>query len=73
MRVAILSESGADEAAMRILVDAILGITTVPVAIQLVTRGWPDLPTPEIIAQEIIDDLEAALEQFATIAEDLKR
>ena len=32
-----------------------------------------NLPAPEIIAQEIVDDLEAALEQFATIAEDLKR
>ena len=32
-----------------------------------------NLPAPEIIAQEISDDLEAALEQFATIAEDLKR
>jgi len=32
-----------------------------------------NLPAPEIIAQEITDDLEAALEQFATIAEDLKR
>ena len=31
-----------------------------------------NLPPPEIIAQEITDDLEAALEQFATIAEDLK-
>ena len=31
-----------------------------------------NLPAPEIIAQEITDDLEAALEQFATIAEDLK-
>ena len=32
-----------------------------------------NLPAPEIIAQEITDDLEAALEQFASIAEDLKR
>ncbi len=32
-----------------------------------------NLPAPEIIAQEITDDLEAALEQFATIAEDLKK
>jgi type I restriction enzyme M protein len=32
-----------------------------------------NLPAPEIIAQEITDDLQAALEQFATIAEDLKR
>lgn len=31
-----------------------------------------NLPPPEIIAQEIREDLEAALEQFATIAEDLK-
>ena len=31
-----------------------------------------NLPAPEIIAQEITDDLETALEQFATIAEDLK-
>src|SRR6476469_7007212 len=32
-----------------------------------------NLPSPEIIAQEITDDMEAALEQFATIAEDLKK
>jgi type I site-specific restriction endonuclease len=32
-----------------------------------------NLPAPEVIAQEITDDLEAALEQFATIAEDLKK
>lgn len=32
-----------------------------------------NLPPPEIIATEITDDLEAALEQFATIAEDLKK
>jgi type I restriction enzyme M protein len=32
-----------------------------------------NLPAPEIIAREITDDLEAALEQFATIAEDLKK
>jgi hypothetical protein len=31
-----------------------------------------NLPVPEVIAQEIADDLQAALEQFATIAEDLK-
>ena len=31
-----------------------------------------NLPEPGVIAQEIADDLEAALEQFATIAEDLK-
>jgi type I restriction enzyme M protein len=32
-----------------------------------------NLPAPEIIAQEISDDLEAALEQFAEIAEDLRK
>lgn len=32
-----------------------------------------NLPSPEIIADEIAADLEAALEQFATIAEDLKK
>lgn len=31
-----------------------------------------NLPAPEIIAEDITADLEAALEQFATIAEDLK-
>src|SRR6266404_2668457 len=31
-----------------------------------------NLPAPKVIAQEITDDLEAALEQFVTIAEDLK-
>ena len=32
-----------------------------------------NLPAPEVIALEIAQDLEAALEQFATIAEDLKK
>jgi type I restriction enzyme M protein len=31
-----------------------------------------NLPPPDVIAAEIVADLEAALEQFATIAEDLK-
>lgn len=31
-----------------------------------------NLPTQEIIAQEITDDLEAALDQFASTAKDLK-
>lgn len=31
-----------------------------------------NLPAPELIAREIADDLEAALEQFAAIADDLK-
>ena len=31
-----------------------------------------NLPAPEIIATDITADLESALEQFATIAEDLK-
>ena len=32
-----------------------------------------NLPDPNIIAQEIVEDLQAALAQFATIAADLKR
>ena len=32
-----------------------------------------NLPAPGIIAREIVDDLEAALEQFSAIAEDLKK
>jgi len=32
-----------------------------------------NLPAPEIIAQKITENLEAALEQFSTIAEDLKQ
>lgn len=40
MRVAILSESTADEAALRIVVDAVLGIKTIPVATSLQSRGW---------------------------------
>jgi len=32
-----------------------------------------NLPAPEIIAEEITDDLEAALEQFTTITDDLKK
>ena len=31
-----------------------------------------NLPDPDVLALEITEDLEAALEQFATIAEDLK-
>lgn len=42
MRVAILSESQADEAALRILVDAALGVrTVVPTGPSLRSRGWP--------------------------------
>jgi type I restriction enzyme M protein len=32
-----------------------------------------NLPAPEVIAREIVDDLQAALEQFAAIADDLDR
>jgi type I restriction enzyme M protein len=31
-----------------------------------------ELPRPDVLAQEIADDLEAALEQFSAIAEKLK-
>ena len=32
-----------------------------------------NLPAPHLIAEEIAEDLEAALEQFSEIAEDLKK
>ena len=32
-----------------------------------------NLPDPDVIAQEIVEDLEAALQQFAAIAQDLKK
>lgn len=32
-----------------------------------------DLPEPDVLAQEIADDLQTALEQFASIAEELKK
>jgi type I restriction enzyme M protein len=31
------------------------------------------LPDPDVLALEIVEELEAALEQFAAIAEDLER
>ena len=40
MRVAILSESSADEAALRVIVDALLGVKTIPVDTNLRSRGW---------------------------------
>ena len=44
MKLAVLSESPADEAAIRILVDGLLGHPTEPVAgPRLRTRGWPSV------------------------------
>jgi hypothetical protein len=40
MNVAILSESSADESSLRIIVDALLGVKTNPVATMLRSRGW---------------------------------
>lgn len=40
MRVAILSESSADEAALRVIVDSVLGLKTTPVTMNLESRGW---------------------------------
>ena len=31
-----------------------------------------DLPAPDVLAQEIADDLQTALEQFRTVAQGLK-
>jgi type I restriction enzyme M protein len=35
--------------------------------------GTANLPASDVIALEIIEDLEAALQQFSTIAADLKK
>jgi hypothetical protein len=43
MRVAILSESPADESALRIIADALLGVKTITVAKALRSRGWPSV------------------------------
>jgi hypothetical protein len=44
MKVAIYSESPADEAALRILVDALLGAPTEPIDFPwLKSRGWPSI------------------------------
>jgi type I restriction enzyme M protein len=34
-------------------------------------EGADDLPVPEVLALSIVEDLQAALEQFSAIAEDL--
>jgi hypothetical protein len=43
MKVALLSESPADEAALRVLVEAVLGETIVLVQPGLRARGWPNV------------------------------
>jgi len=45
MRVAILSESTADESALRVVVDAVLGTKTTPVATNLRSRGYDAVRT----------------------------
>jgi len=40
MRVAILSESSADESALRVIVDSVLAVRTTHVAMNLESRGW---------------------------------
>jgi len=43
MNVAVLSESTADEAAIRILLGGILGVGVPPVHLNLRSRGWPSV------------------------------
>jgi type I restriction enzyme M protein len=33
--------------------------------------NWANLPEPDVLAAEIVEELESALEQFPAIAEDL--
>jgi hypothetical protein len=53
-------------------VDALLGKPDIFWLKDASLEESANLPAPEIIAAEIAEDLEAALEQFATIAADLK-
>ena len=48
-----------------------LACGTAPGALFAVLADSDKLPPPGVIAQEIVDDLEAALEQFRLIAADL--
>ena len=41
-------------------------------AVQIALEGPANLPPPDVIAADIAADLEAALEQFATISGDLE-
>lgn len=53
MKVAILSESSADEAALRMLIDAVLNQQTEPIDLRLRGRGWPSVRDilPAVIRQ----------------------
>lgn len=53
MKVAILSESEADEAAYRILANAVLGVETRPVDLRPRSRGWSSVVSilPAVIKQ----------------------
>ncbi len=37
----------------------------------MILDALANLPNPDVVAEEIVDDLEAALEQFRLIANDL--
>ena len=51
MKLAVISESPADEAALKIIVDGIIGIETELVSVRLRPNGWPQvwqlLPPPK--------------------------
>lgn len=64
MNVAVLSESSADEAAVRVLAEAVLGVeTSTPPPLKLRSRGWPSVLT---LLPSVIKDL-----HFRTDAEAL--
>jgi len=63
------------------LLNQPLGLPVCLTAVQLARFSLKDgsledsanLPQPDVIAQEIVEDLEAALTQFAEIANDLRK
>jgi type I restriction enzyme M protein len=46
---------------------------SLPETLRVSMRAGANLPAPDIIAAEIVEDLQAALVQFAEIAIDLKK
>lgn len=57
---------------MNLMLHGIGSAESVPIVVSDALADRDNLPPPEMIAQEIVDDLEAALEQFRLIAGDLE-
>jgi hypothetical protein len=85
MKIAVVSESLADEAAVKILVDAVLGIETELISARLRPRGWPSVLNllPTILKHlhyntdadgfvVVVDSDESPLHKSSHLASDVK-